>query len=286
MPAPDIPVSVIVMTKDEELNIERCLRSAERFAQVFVVDSESTDRTVQIAESLGATVVPFRWDGRYPKKKQWCLEQLPFEHDWVLYLDADEVTPPALVAEIADLMSSGPNDAGYFAGYDYVFLGRTLRRGQSVRKLVLFDRRRGRFVDYPDLEASNMWEVEGHYQPVIDGSTGRLAGRLLHADHDSLYHYFERHNRYSDWEAVVRTKGAPGGTEAQPVMRALTKRVFDRLPLKGPVAFFDSYVLKRGLLEGRAGFHFALSRGFYYWQVGVKLRERRLRGSESTEPKS
>lgn len=271
-----IPVAVVVMTKDEEGNVERCLHSVAAFAQVFVVDSESEDRTTDIAESLGATVVPFRWNGHYPKKKQWCLERLPFAHDWVLYLDADEILPAHLAGEIATLMRSGPRYAGYFAGYDYVFLGRTLRHGQSVRKLVLFDRRRGRFVDYPDLDATNMWEVEGHYQPVIDGTTGILDGRILHADHDSLYHYFERHNRYSDWEAVVRGKGALGSAEAQPGSRAAMKRAFDRMPLKGPASFLDSYVLKGGFLEGRAGFHFALARAFYYWQVGVKGRERRL----------
>jgi glycosyltransferase involved in cell wall biosynthesis len=278
-----IPVAVVVMTKNEERNVERCLRSVTRFAQVFVVDSESTDRTAEIAESLGASVVQFHWDGGYPKKKQWCLEHLPFAHDWVLYLDADEVLPDELAGEIAALLESGPRHAGYFAGYDYVFLGRTLRRGQRVRKLVLFDRSRGRFVDYPDLEAANMWEVEGHYQPLLDGTTGVLRARILHADHDSLYHYFERHNRYSDWEAVVRENGAIGSAEAQPGSRATLKRVFARLPLKGAAAFVDSYLLKGGFTEGRAGFHFALARGFYYWQVGVKSREREL-GAQREKP--
>ena len=271
-----IPVSVVVMTRNEERNIERCLRSAEPFAEVFVVDSGSTDRTAAIATSFGSNVVQFRWNGQYPKKKQWCLEHLPFAHDWVLYLDADEVVYPELAAEIAALVASGPRHAGYFAGYDYVFLGRTLRRGQRVRKLVLFDRRRGRFVDYPDLDATNMWEVEGHYQPAIDGTVGVLDARILHADHDSLFHYFERHNRYSDWEAVVRAKGALGSAEAQPGSRAALKRAFDRLPLKGLAAFVVSYVLQGGFLEGKAGFHFAVARGFYYWQIGVKGKERRL----------
>lgn len=273
-----IPVSVVVMTKNEERNLPRCLDSVARFDEVFVVDSGSTDATCRIAVERGAHVVQFAWTGGYPKKKQWCLEELPFAHDWVLYLDADEAAPPELASEVAELMESGPPHAGYFVGYDYVFLGRTLRRGQRVRKLVLFDRRRGRFVDYPDLEATNMWEVEGHYQPVIDGAVGALKARALHADHDSLFHYFERHNKYSDWEAVVRANGALRSTEGQQGSRATLKHLFDRMPLKGPVAFLDSYVLQAGFLEGRAGFHFAVARGFYYWQVGVKGRERRLRG--------
>ncbi|MFP3345686.1 hypothetical protein R0J87_24705, partial [Halomonas sp. SIMBA_159] len=78
------------------------------------------------------------------------------------------------------------------------------------------------------LDAQNMWEVEGHYQPVIDGTTSVLKARMLHADHDSLFHYFDRHNRYSDWEATIRLKGAlDTAKEAQLPVRAWLKRAFD-----------------------------------------------------------
>src|SRR4051812_45933268 len=95
-----IPVSVIVLTRNEEANLGRCLASTERFSEVFVVDSLSIDGTREIAESCGARVVTFEWNGEYPKKKQWALESLPFSHDWVFYLDADEELTPDLVNEI------------------------------------------------------------------------------------------------------------------------------------------------------------------------------------------
>ena len=276
-----LPVSVIVLTKDEEANIAKCLRSVARFDEVFVVDSASRDRTAAIAERLGARVVPFEWDGRYPKKKQWALEHLPVSHDWVLYLDADEELTPALVDEIAALFSAAePAHAGYFIALDYVFLGRVLRHGHRVHKLALFDRRRGRFLDYPDLDATNMWEVEGHYQPAIDGPTKVLRHRILHSDHDSLFDWFARHNRYSDWEAVLRAKGAlASGREAQPGFRRALKRTFAHMPLKGTTSFLYGYVLRLGFLDGRAGFQFAVAKAFYYWQVELKLRE--LRGAET-----
>jgi glycosyltransferase involved in cell wall biosynthesis len=78
-----IPVSVVVMTRNESPNIGPCLETLSRFDQVFVVDSGSGDGTAEIAARLGATVVPFEWNGGYPKKKQWCLENLPFRHMWV-----------------------------------------------------------------------------------------------------------------------------------------------------------------------------------------------------------
>jgi glycosyltransferase involved in cell wall biosynthesis len=272
-----IPVSVVVMTKNEERNLAACLDLLERFDQIFVVDSGSTDATRAIAGAHGATVVDFEWNGRYPKKKQWCLERLPFAHDWVLYVDADERVTPELAEEIAALLSSGtPSHAGYFVALDYVFLGRVLRHGHRVQKLALFDRARGRFLDYPDLAVSNMWEVEGHYQPALDGSAGGLRHRILHEDHDSLFDWFARHNRYSDWEAVLREKDAlAGGAEAQPGARRTLKWAFARLPFKGPVSFLYAYILRLGFLDGRAGFQFAVAKAFYYWQVDLKLRELR-----------
>lgn len=269
-----IPVSVIVMTKNEERNIAKCLSYLTPFNEIFVVDSGSTDRTSVIAETMNAKVIQFRWNGKYPKKKQWCLENLPFKNEWVLYVDADEEVRPELANEIRLLMDKGPKDAGYFVGYDYVFLGRILKYGHRIYKLVLFNRNKGRFLECNDLDATNMWEVEGHYQPHIQGGTSILKNRMVHNDHDSLFDYFERHNRYSDWEATVRKKGALFKTdEVQPGIRHLLKQVFNALPIKGLVAFLHSYVLRLGFLDMRAGLHFALARAFYYWQVSIKLRE-------------
>lgn len=270
-----LPVSAIIMTKDEANNIGKCIESLGGVAEIFVVDSGSTDGTQQIASDLGARVVNFRWNGQYPKKKQWCLENLPFRNDWVFYVDADEEATPELLREIRERVDK-PTASGYFVGYDYLFDGKILRHGQRAYKLVLFDRHRGRFEPYDDLDASNMWEVEGHYQPVIDGPVATLKSPMLHKDHDSLYHYFDRHNRYSDWEAVVRSRNQYAtGAESQLSGRGRMKEIFDRLPLKAPAAFAYSYFLKLGFLDGRAGLNFALARAFYYWQIDIKSEELR-----------
>jgi glycosyltransferase involved in cell wall biosynthesis len=269
-----IPLSVIVLTKNEEANLAKCLRSVAGFDEVFVVDSWSTDRTAEIAQEHGAKVFGFDWNRLYPKKKQWALENLPFSHDWVLYLDADEEVTPALAHEIGALFESGPADAGYVVGLDYRFLGKTLHYGQRVYKLILFDRTRGRFEERDDLEATNMWEVEGHYQPRIDGSVGTSTSRLLHDDHDSLYHYFERHNRYSDWEATLRQKTRSNGVPRDGThLKSLAKTVFNTLPFQPVLFFLYSYVLQLGFLDGLAGYHYARAKAFYYWQIRVKELE-------------
>ncbi len=268
-----IPVSVIVMTKNEAVNLPRCLAALDRFAERFVVDSGSVDGTPELAQSLGARVVPFVWNGRYPKKKQWCLDHLPFTQDWALFIDADETPTVALVDEIARLFETGPAHAAYWIDGRPVMDGRPLRFGCWNRKLALLDRRRAAFPDIPDLDVSAMWEVEGHYQPTVAGPLGRLRHPLDHADDKPLSAWFDRHNRYSDWEAALRADGRMERLiDGERGGRRALKRLFQRAPGRPILAFLHAYVARLGVLDGRAGLDHALSRAFYYWQVAVKMK--------------
>ncbi len=275
-----VPVSVVVLTKNEEANIQGCLDALRAFGEVFVVDSASTDATVLLSRQSGARVVAFAWNGCYPKKKQWALDNLPFTYPWVLYVDADEIVTPSLAQEIDSVVRDGPRHSGYWVELDYVFEDQVLRHGHRARKVVLLRRARARFPVVDDLEAENMWEVEGHYQPVVDGATGRLRCRLVHHDADSLFHYFERHNRYSDWEASTRSRRAAATAVDVASSRKTLKLLFARLPFQGALAFVHSYVAKAGFMDGRAGFDFAIARAFYYWQIGLKRRELMRRASD------
>ncbi|MBI5450835.1 MAG: glycosyltransferase family 2 protein [Gammaproteobacteria bacterium] len=276
-----IPVSVIIMTKNEQRNIAKCLRSVSDFAEVFVVDSNSSDDTCKIAEATGASVVNFTWNGKYPKKKQWCLENLPFSYDWVLYLDADEELYPGLVDEIRARLIPAPAETGFFVSYDYAFLGKTLKHGHRIYKLVLFNRHQGRFLDYDDLDVANMWEVEGHYQPKLAGKAGVLKNRMLHNDQDPLYHFINKLNKYSDWEAALRIKGTlrHGEQAALSPLRLLMQRVGDRLPCRGAAMFCYSYILKLGILDGKAGLYYALVLAYYHSFINMKIFETRHRNS-------
>jgi glycosyltransferase involved in cell wall biosynthesis len=268
-----IPVTVVVMTRNEAANIRPCVRALDRFDQVFVVDSGSDDGTAEIAAGLGADVVSFQWNGRYPKKKQWCLDNLALRNSWVLYCDADERITPELADEIASLMVSGTDLAGYFIPGQPVFGGVRHRHGAWNRKLALMDRRRASFPAFPDLNVDTMWEVEGHYQPELQGRAGSLRHAMIHEEATSLHGWFDRHNRYSDWEAALLFDGRIGQlSHRERGCRKFLKGVFIRMPGRPLAAFLHSYLLRMGFLDGMPGFDRAVARAFYYWQIGVKLR--------------
>lgn len=275
-----IPVSVVVMTRNEAANIAECLRCLGDFAQLLVVDSHSSDDTASIAVEMGADIVPFRWNGRYPKKKQWSLEWPGLAYDWVLFVDADERLPQALVAEIAALMLQPRQEAAFFIDSRPVWLGRVLRHGSPYRKMALLNRHRARFPVCDDLQIAAMWEVEGHYQPKLQGPVGQLATSMIHADEKPPFAWFDRHNRYSDWEAALEVAGVGDDCRlaGEKGWRRLAKWLVARLPGRPLWAFLHSYVLYLGFLDGAPGLHHAAARAFYYWSISLKrdwLRARR-----------
>ena len=272
-----IELTVIVLTKNEEAGLAKTLPELERFEQVVVVDSNSTDRTVEIASGLGAEVINFDWDGAYPKKKQWAIENCGARNEWILLLDADEYPSPELMDELEELTPrlKGSSFKAFDIHLSYRFGGRFLRFGHRVTKRSLFDPRFTKFPVMDDLMAPGIREVEGHYQPVVDGTLGTLRGRLLHDDQDPVSSWFERHNRYSDWEAHLRVNAEARREVAS--KRTAKGAFFDRVPFK-PLAFFIySYVVRGGFMDGRAGFDYAVALSTYYWQIGVKERELRRR---------
>ena len=121
------PVSLLIPCKNEEHNIARCIQSVQWVDEIFVVDSQSSDKTIAIAESLGAEVVQFHFKGGWPKKKNWALAKLPFSHEWVLILDADECLPPEAEEEVRKIVTNPEEKhAGYWINRRYFFLGKPL----------------------------------------------------------------------------------------------------------------------------------------------------------------
>lgn len=266
-------ISVVILTKNEEATLGHTLDRLTSFSEVIVVDSSSDDHTVDIAREHNAEVVDFQWNGNYPKKKQWALQNAGLSNKWVLLLDADEYPSEDLVAELARLESD--LDGTEFGAFDinllYRFGGRYLQHGHTVTKRSLLHVDRASFPVVDDLKAPGIREVEGHYQPITKWKIGKLRSRLVHDDRDPVSSWFARHNRYSDWEAYLRTNRELRRSIA--TKRTTKGRVFDCMPFKPALFFIYAFIARRGFLDGRPGFDYAIALSTYYWQIGLKSRE-------------
>lgn len=260
---PKIPISVIVVTRNEDARIAACLQALRMFAEIWVVNSGSVDDTVSIAQNMGAKTAQFIWDGRYPKKRQWCLDHLRLAHDWVFFVDADEIVTSELLQEIAALDFSA---VGYFVRARYVWAGRELRHGLKNNKLALFNRHRVVFPVVDDLDLPGMGEIEGHYQPVLKQPSriGQLKSEMLHMI-DDVQQWQARHERYARWEAGMNARKA--WPQEDSASRNFLKGVFRALPFRGTVAFVHAYLIRGGWRDGHAGFDFARARAAYYSRI-------------------
>lgn len=274
--ADKIPISVLVTTKNEEANIVRCLLALREFSQIIVVDSHSTDRTGVLAREAGAEFVLYQWNGAYPKKRQWCLENVAIAQDWVFWVDADEVVTRELTDEIRQLFSLQVTQAGFFVRGRYIWNGAELRRGMVNNKLCLFDRRKMEFPVVDDLDIPGMGEIEGHYQPVLKAghkgeAIGQISHALMHHAYENSEAWLARHKRYAHWEAeMTRRESWP----KDPVpWREMAKCLLRGSFLRPYVMFLYSYVWKCGFLDGRNGFLFAYSRKRYVEMILQEMKK-------------
>lgn len=283
------PVSVLVITKNEESNIRLCLESVKWAGEIVVVDSHSADRTVDIAGEYTGKVYQYTWDGKWPKKS-WSLEVPEFSNDWILMIDADERATPEFREELGRIIADEDNGySGYIVRYRYWFLGRHIRYGDPVRKVALFKKSRSHFEKFDLSGAEGTQSLEtGHEHPIIDGRIGVMESHLIHDDKRPLYFYFDRHNHYSTWEALLihrKMYRDPSSEIIRPILtggnkislRRFFKYIFLKLPFKPFIYFIYSYIFRLGFLDGYAGLVYNICKAFYVFQIGLKVHELKMR---------
>ena len=259
-----IPVTVLMLTLNEEHNLPGALQNVAPWAtEVFVVDSLSTDRTVDIALEHGAQVVqrPFTNFG-----DQWNFAlSLPISTPWTLKLDPDERLTPELVEEIRALVEGEGEIAGYSMRRRLWFMGEPLHVMAPVVRLW----RTGKCEFSPDL-------VNEH--PIVDGEVGSLAGVLEHLDSPDLHHWYEKQNRYSTMEAIMMAKRATPSTRSGLLgncleRRALLKRLFFKVPFRYQIVWLHCMFAKGAWRDGTAGRAWSHLRQEVYRSRALKLRE-------------
>jgi|SRR5580658_1052091 glycosyltransferase involved in cell wall biosynthesis len=285
-PAGTLPVSVIIPVRNEAKNLPRCLQALKNVAEVYVIDSQSTDDTVEIARSHGAQVVQFHYQGGWPKKRQWAMNTLPIAYDWILLLDADEVLTPELAEEIRSAIQNPAID-GYSILLRTWFLGRVLRHGDvGLWKLSLFRRAKGRYECRLKDQDASMADMEVHEHVVVDGATAHLRNPLIHHNMESLSRYIQKHDEYSNWESRVLLQGddkelPPSllGTQAQ--RRRWLKRKLFAVPGSPVLLFLYRYVSRLGFLDGVPGLIYCGFQAVQMFHTKAKIYE-----LKSQEPKN
>jgi glycosyltransferase involved in cell wall biosynthesis len=263
-----IPVTVIVSVKNEALNLPSCLEKLKCFDQIIVVDSKSTDDTIAIATTLGAQVLQFNWNGKFPKKRNWALQNANINHEWVLFLDADEFVTEAFVDEVA-IKIEDLNYNGFTIQFENYFMGKKLRYGYGFQKSALFKKSKGAYEKIEEDLWSHL-DMEVHEHPIIEGKIGVVNAKVIHKDFKTLEHYIDKHNAYSSWEAqrYLQLKSTLSSS------LSLNQKIKYGLLTTGllPMVYFmGAYFLKFGFLDGKEGFYLARFKAHYFFQIQTKV---------------
>ncbi len=267
-----IPVSVLVLTKNEQQDLPGCLESVAWSDDIHVFDSVSSDDTVAIAGRFGAKVTQRPFDN-WASHQNWGLQNIQFKYPWVFYLDADERMTPELKSAVQAAVDSATDKVAFRLRRRDFFLGTWLKHVQTSPFYIrLFKPQKMRY------------ERLVNPVSVVDGPVGDLTGYLDHFPFSKgIGHWVDRHNSYSRLEALQIIEGRKVHSSFSLVKafsakefherRFHQKELFYRLPLRPLVKFMMLYVGKRGFLDGRAGFTYAVLQSIYEYFIVLKTRE-------------
>ena len=274
--------SILVLTKNEQTDLPGCLQSVAWSDDVVVYDSCSTDKTAEIARSQGARVVERLFDN-WASHQNWGLRNITFKHPWVFYIDADERLTPEAAEELRAIARDPSSTCvAYRIRRRDFFQGRQLKHVQTSPWYIRFFQ--PEFVHYERLV---------NPITVVDGPIGDLQHPLDHYPFSKgLSHWIARHNSYSSFEAQQilqnRVNQEPFSLRAAFLERDFNRRrfhqkeLFYRLPARPLFKFLLLYVIKRGFLDGRPGFTYALLQSIYEAFIVLKVQEAELSNQVSS----
>ena len=273
-----LDLTIAIPVKNEEVNIGGCIDAiGTGLAQkIVVIDSGSTDKTIEIATYKGAEVINFEWNGEFPKKRNWYLRNHTPSTKWILFLDADEYLTADFKQELRKALADNQknkNIAGYWLHYSIYFLGKPLKGGYPLVKLALFKVGAGEYEKIEELRWSNM-DMEIHEHPILSGKTSEIKSKIDHRDYRGIDSYLRKHNEYAAWEAsryeVVKSNKL---LYDQFTWKQKLKYKLMGSALIGPVFFLGSYFLMGGFRDGSRGFVFAILKMSYFTQIYCRVKE-------------
>lgn len=271
-------IDVMIITYNESLNLPHCLKALQRWTnKIFVIDSGSTDGTQDIARSYGADIVHHDWPG-YAQQKNWGLDNLPFESDWILIVDADEVITDEVRERLVEIASKPADEVpenGFYINRLTYFMDKPIWYCGYFPSwnLRFFKRGKGYYESR-----------EVHEHVIIDNPVGYIREPMIHHDRRGLEHYVAKHNRYSTLEArtIFLEMTSPNASDREANVtpdtrrrRWLKRHIMPHAPFPGMWRFIYLYILRLGILDGRAGLEFSKFISMYDSLVALKLRDLR-----------
>ena len=256
------PLSVLVPVKNEAANLRDCLASVSFAHEIVVVDSGSTDDTQGIAVAAGARVIQFAWNGKLPRKKNWALENVPWQHEWVLIIDADERITPELEHEIRQAICHGDAD-GFYLNRRFWFLDGWINHCGYFPSwnLRLFRHRLGRYEQIAIGNDIASGDNEVHEHVLLNGPVEYLSTPMEHYAFPDIATFVEKHDRYSSWEAAARTKlhsedekslrSTPFGSGLE--RKRWLRNLATRAPFRPSLRFLYHYAWRQGFRDGYRG---------------------------------
>lgn len=269
-------ISIVILTHNEIINIERCLASVAWADDILVVDSGSTDSTVQCAEDMGARVL-FRPFDNFANQRNYALDHGQLKHPWVLHLDADEEVTPQLADQMQRIAALDAGKPGYLVPFRLMLLGQWLKHaGMYPGYQVRFgsrDRLRFHMVGH------------GQRELLAPAEIGTLSGDLIHHNFSKgISEWLTKHARYARDEALLAVADPEQFKWADLLQfsdrlkrRRSLKQLAQVMPLRPLARFMYVYFLKLGFLDGRAGLRYASLMGLYQWMIDLNMIELRRR---------
>jgi len=265
-------ISVLILTRDEEASLQRCLQSVGWCDDVVVLDSYSTDRTAEVAGGSPARLFRRRFDD-FAGQRNYAIDHIPFKHDWVFHLDADERFTAELLQECRQVIAEDRHSA-FLVPSKMMLWGRWLRFAATypVYQMRLMKLGEVRFVPHG----------HGQREGVAARGVGVLSNPYLHHSFSKGFtEWFQRHNRYSSLEAAqclleLRTGDARWAdllSRAPVTRRRALKRLSSRLPFRPWAKFLYMYFVRLGFLDGYAGLTYCSLQAVYEYMISAKLRE-------------
>jgi glycosyltransferase involved in cell wall biosynthesis len=287
------PLSVLVPVKNEAANLRDCLASVSFAHEIVVVDSGSTDDTQGIAVAAGARVIQFAWNGKLPRKKNWALENVPWQHEWVLIIDADERITPELEHEIRQAICHGDAD-GFYLNRRFWFLDGWINHCGYFPSwnLRLFRHRLGRYEQIAIGNDIASGDNEVHEHVLLNGPVEYLSTPMEHYAFPDIATFVEKHDRYSSWEAAARTKlhsedekslrSRPFGSGLE--RKRWLRNLATRAPFRSSLRFLYHYIWRQGFRDGYRGWVLCRLLASYERMIISKQREFKQQKNRCSAP--